>query len=186
MGGYLGEMWKGRLERLQRSSAGKKKLIFYIFLFAVVLVIAGMLHSASAKSTSKEFTITASQFAYDPPIIRVNLGDNVTIRLRSADVSHGLFIDGYGINVKLIMNETEVDAYVRVLREKVIEFTADKQGVYRFRCSVTCGYFHPFMSGKLIVEPNSQFLLSSILAVSISAVFVTYTWKNHDRLEEGP
>jgi hypothetical protein len=38
-----------------------------------------------------------------------------------------------------------------------IIFTADKRGKFRYRCSMTCGYMHPFMLGVMIVQPNSLF-----------------------------
>lgn len=34
-------------------------------------------------------------------------------------------------------------------------FVAEQPGIFRFRCSVTCGELHPFMIGKLKVGQNS-------------------------------
>jgi heme/copper-type cytochrome/quinol oxidase subunit 2 len=92
--------------------------------------------------------IIAKRFEYTPSQISVRKGERVTIRLESLDVTHGFYLDGYGINIKarpgLIGKAT---------------FVADKPGRFSFRCSETCGEFHPYMIGFLEVSPNSRFHL---------------------------
>ncbi len=92
--------------------------------------------------------IIAKRFEYTPSQISVRKGERVTIRLESLDVTHGFYLDGYGINIKarpgLIGKAT---------------FVADKPGRFSFRCSDTCGEFHPYMIGFLEVSPNSCFHL---------------------------
>ncbi len=39
-------------------------------------------------------------------------------------------------------------------RQRIMQFTADRSGSFRFRCSVACGDMHPFMIGKLQVGTN--------------------------------
>ncbi len=107
--------------------------------------------------SEKEFHLVAWRFAYDPPIIRVSKGDRVTIKAKTNDVLHGLYIDGYDID--------------RVLRPgEPVQFTfiANKEGKFGFRCSSTCGVLHPFMIGKLIVEPNYLFPGSVGLAIGLA------------------
>ncbi len=91
-------------------------------------------------------TIEAKRFEYTPSQITVQKGELITIRLESLDVTHGLFMDGYGIDIKarpgLIGKAT---------------FLADKPGRFTFRCSETCGEFHPYMVGFMEVTPNSRF-----------------------------
>jgi cytochrome c oxidase subunit 2 len=64
------------------------------------------------------------------------------------DVTHGLYLDGYGIDIK-----------ARPGMVGKATFTADKPGRFTFRCSETCGEFHPYMVGFLEVTPNSRFTL---------------------------
>jgi cytochrome c oxidase subunit 2 len=97
-------------------------------------------------SDQREINVTARQFAYEPPIIRVNKGDLVTITLTSKDVYHGFYLDGYGI-----------DEEVRPGEKTRFSFVANKPGRFSYRCSHTCGVFHPFMIGNLIVSPNYLF-----------------------------
>jgi cytochrome c oxidase subunit 2 len=88
-------------------------------------------------------TLAAEQFAYDPPVLRVNRGDRVLLTLQARDVVHGFYLDGYDI-------ETRVEPGI----SQQVEFVADRVGKYRYRCSVSCGTLHPFMIGELVVEPN--------------------------------
>jgi heme/copper-type cytochrome/quinol oxidase subunit 2 len=95
-------------------------------------------------STDRTFHIDARRFEYDPAILKVNRGDRVTIELVATDVVHGLAIDGYNL-------ETTADPG----KTARLTFVADQTGTFRFRCTVTCGNMHPFMTGKLEVGPNS-------------------------------
>ena len=129
--------------------------------FIVILLI-----TLTAVSWGKErvIEISAKKFSYTPHIVKVDRGDEVTIRLISEDVTHGLYLDGYG-------NETRAHPG----QDGSITFIADKTGRYNFRCSVTCGEFHPFMVGYLVVRPNSRFLLFTILvgAAGLASLAVT-------------
>ncbi|MDP7019135.1 MAG: cupredoxin domain-containing protein [Pirellulaceae bacterium] len=111
----------------------------------------------------REIAITARQFAYDPPIINVNRGDRVTITLTSTDVLHGLYIDGYGI-----------DKEIRPGEKVRFSFTANKPGKFPYRCSHTCGVFHPFMIGNLIVSPNYLFHASVGLCFGLGLATFLY------------
>lgn len=113
--------------------------------------------SSPNSPTSHTFNIAASQFAYSPSELRVNPGDTVTLELLSADVVHGLYIDGYDLSVEADPGQTQT-----------LTFVADKPGSFRFRCNVTCGAMHPFMIGKLTVGTNDWLYRSvgfSILAI---------------------
>ena len=85
--------------------------------------------------------MVAKKYAFVPAEIKVKQNDIVKITLTSEDVTHGLAIKEYGINVSVKKCET-----------KKIEFLADKKGTFVFRCSVFCGLGHSGMTGKLIVE----------------------------------
>ena len=105
------------------------------------------------------FEIKAKKFSYTPNFIKVNKKDTVRIRLISEDVTHGFFLDGYGV---------ETSAHPG--QDGSIKFIADKTGRFSFRCSVTCGEFHPFMVGYLTVEPNSRFLNFLYLTIFIGLI----------------
>lgn len=125
----------------------------------VIILVSSLCFLASPGFAAERFfEIKAKKFSYTPNIIKVDKGDLVKIRLISEDVTHGLFIDGYGLNTSAHPGE-----------EGSITFMADKTGRFSFRCSVTCGEFHPYMIGYLIVEPNSRFLMYVLLTILAGA-----------------
>lgn len=89
----------------------------------------------------KEFSVTASQFTFEPNTIRVKKGDKVVLKVKSIDVTHGIAISEFNVNE--VLNPGE---------ERVIEFTASETGTYSMFCSVVCGSGHADMKGTLIVE----------------------------------
>ena len=135
-----------------------------LYLIPVTAMIIGMLFGLSTSLSSpepakKEFLIKARQYAYDPPVIEVNRGDTLKIRLVSLDVVHGFFVEGYDIDAEIFANKkkfnfrhpSQGDEWTET---DEIELIADKTGKFRYRCSHTCGTMHPFMQGELIVLPN--------------------------------
>lgn len=132
----------------------------------LVVLLSGVTRlSAGGEPTTRVIELTARQFSYEPNIIEVNRGDRVVIKLRTDDVAHGLFIDGYEIKTEVLPGE-----------EKVLEFTADKPGRFMFRCSHTCGPFHPYMVGWLRVRPNIFLNLALTGTAAISAGVIAYLW----------
>ena len=90
---------------------------------------------------TKEFSIIAKQWEFQPDTITVNKGDLVKLTIESVDVNHGIKISEFNINERLNPGETVN-----------IEFIADKTGEFSFFCSVPCGSGHGSMKGTLIVN----------------------------------
>lgn len=144
-----------------------------IALVAFTGLIGGFLWAKyPLKTTNREIVITARQFAYDPPVIRVNKGDRVTFKVTSKDVLHGFYIDGYN-----------VDREIRPGESVQFTFIANKEGKFGFRCSRTCGVLHPFMIGNLIVEPNYLFPGSIGLAFGLAMGTLIYVAKKRQGYE---
>lgn len=145
----------------------KTILIALAALGAVCILIAliGIATPVAAEAPRERFfEIHAKRFEYTPGTLQVNQGDKVTLRLVSEDVSHGLYLDGYEIKTSAHPGE-----------EGTLTFIADQSGRYTFRCTVTCGEFHPYMVGYLDVQPNARFWLYALLTIGValcSAVIV--------------
>ncbi len=118
---------------------------------------------ASPLPVQRTFHVTARQYAYEPGVLLANRGDLVRLHVESADVSHGMYIDGYGVSGKAAPGQ-ELD----------LQFVADKPGRFTLRCSETCGVFHPFMTGELVVEPNLLLPGSIGTAVGAAAAAVLF------------
>lgn len=92
-------------------------------------------------SKIKEMNLEAFQYGFSPDPLVVKKGDIVKLDITSRDVTHGVYIKEYGINVTIKKGE-----------HKKIEFFAGRVGTFDIICSVYCGPGHSGMRGRLIVE----------------------------------
>lgn len=92
-------------------------------------------------SRIKEINLEAFQYGFSPDPLIVKKGDIVKLLVTSRDVTHGIYIKEYGVNVTIKKGE-----------QKKIEFLADKIGAFDIVCSIYCGPGHSEMKGRLIVE----------------------------------
>ena len=148
----------------------------YLLVGLVLLVggLTGFLAASFKRASPQErtFTITARKYAFDPPVLKVNRGDRVRIRLVSKDVTHGFFLEGYDLDAKVrpenptfwARQPSKGEAFKEVAE---IEFIASRTGKFRYRCSITCGYMHPFMQGELIVSPNYVYATAMGLSLAL-------------------
>lgn len=120
----------------------------------------------TASPTTHQVTLTAEQFAFDPPVLHVNQGDRIQLTLQAADVTHGFYLDGYNLDTRI---EPGISQHV--------EFSAGQPGKFRYRCSVSCGSLHPFMTGELVVNPNWPFIRTLGLTLVVVAATLFYLWR---------
>jgi heme/copper-type cytochrome/quinol oxidase subunit 2 len=136
----------------------KSRAVKFLALGALVAAMISLLPTpAEAIDTEVIVPIEASQYAYEPNVIEVQLGQRVILELSSIDVVHGIYLDGYDLKVTADPGQTTR-----------LSFVADQPGSFRFRCSVTCGPLHPFMVGQMQVLPNPK--VRRIIGGSVSAL----------------
>lgn len=110
--------------------------------------------------------INARTFAFEPGSIAIRRGDTITIELEALDAVHGLYLDGYDVN---LVAEPGKSASVT--------FVADKDGKFKFRCSVACGALHPFMIGELNVEPDIPLVRALLITLMGVIGALAFFWK---------
>jgi heme/copper-type cytochrome/quinol oxidase subunit 2 len=144
-----------------RSAIGSSAKLGAVLLFVVGTGAAGgVFLQAPTSPQERRIKMTARQYAYDPPVLKVNKGDTVRLRITSLDVIHGLYLEAFDLDVLIIPDSPYLElshpSRPDEPAEKVEEvvFIADKTGKFRYRCSHTCGTMHPFMQGELVVAPN--------------------------------
>ena len=112
---------------------------------AVVLGIASLVATALAANATSAvanpahhpitINVTASDWAFNPAKIDVQVGQPVTLHLTSAYGVHGIANADLGIPETTISPGKPID----------VTFTATKPGTYRLTCTVFCGAPHSKM-----------------------------------------
>lgn len=142
-----------------------------LFVGLVLLVLLIPLPASSQSGEVRRVTLDARQFEYMPGRLEVNQGDTVIITLMASDVTHGFYLDGYGLEQRVTPGLSQA-----------ITFTADQPGKFRYRCSVSCGPLHPFMIGELVVNANFPFWRAvGLIALTLIGTLV-YLWKSERKL----
>ena len=98
------------------------------------------------KDGIREIHLTARQFSFTPDLIIVNKGEKIRLIVESLDTPHGFEIEGY------MIPGWSIDQKIRKGQPAVIEFTADEKGVWKFICTVYCGFGHSTMRGTFVIR----------------------------------
>ena len=156
----------------------KKKVIFFILLsFELAVLIPLAIGLIPTKPRTRHIAINAKKYGYLPSRIVVNKGDTIVLSLSSLDVPHGFSLDGYPVDLimkkgAMFQKHTEhhhadklMTGWSRVAR---VKFVANKTGKFNFRCTQICGNLHPFMTGELVVRPNTSYHLFISLSMWVT------------------
>ena len=132
--------------------------------------LLGPLPLGAAQPAERHVRLEARSFTFTPAVIRVRQGDRVTLDLEAMDVTHGVYLDGYG-----------VQAVAEPGRSATVTFRADRAGKFRYRCSVACGAMHPFMIGEhrrfvLLFLWNQQNRMLAFLQVRCTHLYHIPPW----------
>lgn len=147
---------------------------FRLILLFVALGIFFLLvpFPSSSTSTTHQFVIDARQYQYTPERIEVDQGDRLEITFTSSDVVHGFYLEGYDLDRRAVPGVAQS-----------LTFTADQAGKFHYRCSVSCGPLHPFMTGELVVRANAPFWRAIGIALTAFVGAMFYIWQKDRRLK---
>lgn len=131
--------------------------------FALTAGFAGFARAARrAKEGQSDETqtieVTAKKYEFTPSEIRVKKGAKVRLKVHSVDETHGIRLSLYPEGAKdksapgLLFDHPETNGKVKKGEDQILEFVAQQQGTYEFKCAKLCGMHHGRMKGKLIVE----------------------------------
>ncbi|MDQ5857971.1 MAG: cupredoxin domain-containing protein [Acidobacteriota bacterium] len=111
---------------------------------AIALMSLVMTGSAFAEPAEpRKIEVIARKFAFEPSKIEVRVGEPVEITFRSADTKHGFACKELGLE-KVVFSKAE---------PATVAFTAEKPGIFEFKCAKFCGLGHGKMKGEIVVSP---------------------------------
>jgi heme/copper-type cytochrome/quinol oxidase subunit 2 len=156
----------------------KRKILVITLGLALAVAIPLLIRLLPMKNQTHTIVLQAKRYGYTPSTIVVNRGDKIILKPTSLDVTHGFLLDGYpvefiigqkGINfLKYTWEDDQGKQHTDWDKVSEVEFVADKAGKFTFRCTQTCGSLHPFMTGELIVRPNTFYHLFISLSIWIT------------------
>jgi cytochrome c oxidase subunit 2 len=101
---------------------------------------------AEGQSTRPVVRVSVERFSFTPSEIKLQVGDEVEIRLTSQDTDHGF---------RLVGSDTDIVIPKRGAGEASVVYRADTEGRFAFECSRMCGAGHNFMRGVIVVRPRT-------------------------------
>ena len=108
------------------------------------LVAAG---ATAEQDAPRKVTVEAERFSFSPSRIKLAVGEEIEIHLKSADTAHGFRVEGTDIDVEIPK---------RGKGEAVVRFTGSTEGRFKFECNRMCGAGHHFMRGEIVVEAKGK------------------------------
>jgi heme/copper-type cytochrome/quinol oxidase subunit 2 len=151
-------MGKKEREARHRARERQKKIraIAFVFIGVVVLGLAGyflvsaFFQPAPPALAGNVIDVQADMAGFDLKLIRLKVGEPVTVRLTSLDNSH--HTDGGGKH-QWAVDELGVSIVAPPEGSNYATFTPDQPGTYTYYCDICCGgRANPTMQGTLVVE----------------------------------
>lgn len=103
--------------------------------------------------------VSAKKYLFEPSRIHVKKGAHVQLKISATDHSHGFEIELYAEHVAksgppgLQFATPQKCIKIEKGETATLDFVAQAEGTYPFKCCVHCGIHHGAMKGELIVDP---------------------------------
>jgi len=106
-----------------------------------VLATALLAGGRARAAAPRVIDISAKRFEFNPKEVRIHKGETVTLRVTSADATHGFFQKPLGIDLTIDKGKTEE-----------VTLTPQQAGRYTVICDHFCGAGHGNMHLDIVVE----------------------------------
>ncbi len=142
----------------QRALARQQRIraaVFGVIAVGVLVAAGSLLYSAFSRPKLEALAgnvidVAADMSGFDTKLIRVKVGEPVTIRLTSLDNSH--HTDGGGKH-QWAVDELDANVIAQPESSNTVTFTPQAPGTYTYYCDICCGgRANPTMQGTLVVE----------------------------------
>lgn len=111
---------------------------FYILLLPLLALTAC---EPAPPAGARTINIIAKKYAFDPAVVRVRLGETVTLHITTADVEHGFAVP-----------DLKIEEAVKPGVPADVTFHATRAGHFPITCYIKCGSGHDDMNGEIVVE----------------------------------
>jgi cytochrome c oxidase subunit 2 len=116
-----------------------------------IAVLFGLVSAqAPAQTERRVVRIKVERFAFTPSEITMTVGEEIEIRLKSDDTTHGFRLTGKDVE------DVNITIPKRGQGEAVVQFKGSQAGRYEFECSHLCGAGHSFMRGVIVVKEKGK------------------------------
>jgi cytochrome c oxidase subunit 2 len=115
-----------------------KKILGSVLVLAVALALPT---KARGNQEPRVVEIVAKRFEYSPSTLTLKKGETVKLRVRSEDVTHGLFLRALKIDTDIVPGETQE-----------VTVTPQTAGTFTAICHHFCGSGHGGMKLTIVVE----------------------------------
>lgn len=142
-----------------RTSLRVCLLIPSAFLAGAAARAQGARPSQSSGGNVQVIEIIARRYEFSPSPIHVKKGTKVQLKIHALDRTHGFKINLYPDRLEaksppgLAFTSPQGCWKLEKGQVTVIEFVAQQEGSYPFKCCHICGFGHLGMKGQLIVDP---------------------------------
>ena len=141
-----------------------KRVLWLSVLRRMTLLGAAVLGASGGRTLAQTqeaqvIEVTAKKYEYSPMPIHVKKGSKVQLKITAIDHDHGFTIttvaEGAGRDAApgLVFSTAEDCWLLKKGATTTIEFVAQTEGTYAFKCCHTCGLGHRGMKGQLVVDP---------------------------------
>ena len=108
---------------------------------SVVLVLAALVGTLAWAEPARVIGVEAKRFQFTPAELTVKVGQPVTLRVTSADVTHGFYQKELGIDAEIVPGRTTE-----------VTFTPARAGRFTVICDHFCGSGHGNMHLVVVAE----------------------------------